>query len=178
MSIFVNPLQLLFFNKTNMANSFNHFLNKFPKVKLPQTLKEEDVRIYSANNDPLPDKLIQEFILPHEGESDDLTEFVPCFRLAGLKDFHAVVFWKAELMNYQYIMVTYEKGGRAIDRRVLAGIVSDGNIIIRSVAQLDADMSILIMSGQTDSKDERYAASQSTTLELELLPDGKMMELV
>ncbi len=160
-----------------MASSFNHFLNKFPKAKLPQTLKEEDVRTYSMDNDPLPDKLIQEYILPHEGETDDLTEFVPCFRLAGLKDFHAVVFWKAELMNYQYIMITYEKGGKAIDRRVLAGIVSDGQIIIRSVARLDTDMSIFIMSGQTDSKDEKYAASQSTTLEIELLPDGRMVEL-
>jgi len=160
-----------------MATTFRHFLDKFPKVNLPQTLSEEDARIYSKDNEPLPDKLIQEFILPNDTEVDDLTEFVPCFKLADTKDFHAVVYWKAGLMNYQYTMLTFDKSGKAIDKKTLAGTISNGIAIVRSVARIDNDMSIYIMSGHTDRDETHFDAAESTTVELELLPDGKMMEL-
>ncbi len=160
-----------------MANNFQHFLKKFPAAKLPQTLAEDDAFQYSSENEPLPDKLVQEFILPLEEDADDLTEFVPCFQIDGLKNFKAVVYWKAGLMNYQYIIVTFGLGGVPIDRRVLAGTFSDGRIITRSVARIDDDMSIFIMSGVTDSAEELFTASESTTIEVELLSDGKMIEL-
>ena len=160
-----------------MALNFRHFLNKFPATKLPVTLSEEDARIYSAENDPLPHKLISEYILPDDPESDELTEYVPCFQIDGLKKFDAVVYWRAGLMNYQYVLMTFEKGGRMIDKKVLAGVFSDGKIISRSVARLDNDMSIQIMSGVTDNAEHRFQASESTTIELEILPDGKIIEL-
>ena len=160
-----------------MATSYQHFLNKFPSVKLPVTLKEEDAHIYSAENEPLPHKLISEYIIPYDNAVDEFTEFVPCFQIADTKNFDAVVYWKAGLLNYQFVILTFGKGGKAIDKKVLAGTFSDGNIITRSVARLDDDMSIFIMSGQADKNDEEYDASKSTTIEIELLPDGKLIEL-
>lgn len=160
-----------------MSANFQHFLNRFPEANLPLTLKEEDAIIYSAENEPIPHKLIDEFILPHELEANELTEFVPCFRINGLKNFDAVVYWRAGLLNYQYIIMTFEKGGKTIDRKVLAGTVSDGNLIVRSVARIDDDMSIYIMSGPSNRSDDLFDASLSTTVELELLPDGKIVEL-
>ena len=161
-----------------MIANFRHFLNRFPQANLPITLKEEDAIIYSAENEPIPHKLIDEFIIPYEPEVNELTEFVPCFRIKGLKNFEAVVYWRAGLLNYQFIMMTFGKGGKTIDRKVLAGTVSDGNIIVRSVARLDDDMSIFIMSGPSNRSDDLFDASLSTTVELELLPDGKIVELV
>ncbi len=161
-----------------MALNYRHFLNKFPPAILPVTLTEEDARLYSSENDPLPHKLISEYILPGDPTSDDLTEYVPCFQLEGLKNFDAVIYWKAGLMNYQYVLMTFEKGGKFIDKKVLAGVFSDGKIISRSVARLDNDRSIQIMSGITDNAEHRFNASESTTIELELLPDGKIIELV
>ncbi|MEO1258352.1 MAG: hypothetical protein AAFZ15_06130 [Bacteroidota bacterium] len=161
-----------------MATSYQHFLDKFPSLKLPVTLKEEDAHTYSAENQPLPHKLIGEFILPYEEEVDEFTEYVPCFKLSGTKNFDAIVYWKAGLLNYQYVMLTLGKGGKAIDKKVIAGTFSDGQIITRSVARIDDDMSIFIMSGQASRTDEKYNASQSTTIELEILPDGKLIELV
>lgn len=160
-----------------MSASYQHFLDRFPEANLPLTLKEEDAIIYSAENEPIPHKLIDEFILPHEPDANELTEFIPCFRIKGLKNFDAVVYWKAGLLNYQYILMTFGKGGKTIDRKVLAGLVSDGNIIVRSVARLDDDMSIFIMSGHSNRSDDLYDAGASTTVELELLPDGNMLIL-
>ena len=80
-------------------------------------------------------------------------------------------------MNYQYVLMTFEKGGKVIDKKVLAGVFSDGKIISRSVARLDDDLSIQIMSGVTDHDEHRFQASESTTIDLELLPDGKIVEM-
>lgn len=158
--------------------SFDRFIQLFPEVKPPFTLSEDEVHTFSQNNIPLPSKLIEDHLLPYEGDYDEMTEFVACMRIPNLKDFHAIIYWKAELLNYQYILATFTMGGKLIDRRVLAGTVSDGNNIVRSVAQVDEDMSITILSGLLGGKEEHYKAATSTTLELELLPDGKVLELV
>ena len=160
-----------------MMSNFNHFLEKFPPVKLPITLSEEDAHVYSTENEPIPHKLIEEFIVPFETDHDEFTEYVPCFRIEGLKNFDAIVYWKAGLLNYQYIMMTFEKGGKTIDRKAVAGTYSDGQSMVRSVAQIEEDMSIIIMSGFSTDEDGIYDASLSTTKEIELLPDGKLVEL-
>lgn len=160
-----------------MPSNFRHFINKFPATLLPLTLSEADAVTFSAANEPLPHKLIKEFILPFELDFDDLTEYVPCVRIKGTKNFEAVIYWKASLMNYQYVLMTFDKKGIPIDKKVIAGTFSDGKKITRSVAQIDDDMSIYIISGQISDRGNQYDASQSTTIELELLPDGKLIEL-
>ncbi|MAT55038.1 MAG: hypothetical protein CMN32_11205 [Saprospirales bacterium] len=108
---------------------------------------------------------------------DELTEFVPCFRIAGIKDFHALVYWKATVMNYQYVLATFTKSGLLIDRAVIAGTFSDGKVITRSFARLDDDWTITIVSGQLEGSEENYDASSSRTIEMDLLPDGKIVPL-
>ena len=97
--------------------SYQHFIQKFPATKLPITLTEESARIFSTENEPLPHKLINEYILPYDEDYDDLTEYVPCMQLEGLKNFDAIIYWKASLMNYQYVLMTFEKGGKAIHKK-------------------------------------------------------------
>jgi hypothetical protein len=160
-----------------MAANFDSFIEKFPEAVIPLTVTEEDSHQYSMDNPPFSERLIDAFIMPIEEEADDMTEFVPCFRLPKLKDHHAMVYWRAGLMNYQYVLVTYSKSGQAIDRRVIAGTFSDGKTITRSVARIDEDHSIYIMTGQTDGSAEIYDAASSRTVELELMPDGRIIEI-
>jgi hypothetical protein len=156
--------------------SFEQFLRIFPEVKLPVSINENSAAEFDRENDPFSERMITEYILPLEEDADEYTEFIPGFRIAGLKEFHAVLYWKAGLMNYQYILATFEKGGKFIDRKVIAGTVSDGNVITRSVARIDDDMTIYIVSGQVEGSQEYYQAGDSTARELELLPDGRMIE--
>lgn len=157
--------------------TFNQFVQKFPEETLPISITEESAFEYSQENEPLPQKAIDDFILPMEEDTDDLTEFVPGFRIPGLKDIHAIVYWKAGLLNYQYVLATFEKSGKLIDRQVIAGTISDGHSIVRTVARIDEDMTIYMVSGMTEGSEEEYDASQSTAKEMELLPDGRMIEL-
>ncbi|MBI1224113.1 MAG: hypothetical protein GC192_02650 [Bacteroidetes bacterium] len=157
--------------------TFNQFLQIFPEEKLPISITEENASVFSVENEPLPHKAVEDFILPIEPDVDEMTEFVPGFRIEGLKDAHAILYWKAGLLNYQYVLATFENSGKLIDRQVIAGTVSDGVSIVRTVARIDEDMTIYMVSGMAEGSENDYDADKSTARELELLPDGRMIEL-
>ncbi|MCO6493984.1 MAG: hypothetical protein J5I98_36530 [Phaeodactylibacter sp.] len=158
--------------------SFSHFLEKFPEVELPVTLAEEAHHAFSLRNDPLPPMMIEQFILPlEEREMDDYTEFVPCMKIPETHDFHAIIYWRAGLMNYQYTLACFTKKGELIDKRVIAGTFSDGHTLTNSVATIDEDWTISIVSGQTRSGEKDYDASSSTAYQLELLPEGQIVNI-
>jgi len=157
--------------------TFNQFIQKFPEENLPISINEESASTFSQENEPLSQKAITEFILPIEGDADELTEFVPGFRIAGLKDVTALLYWKAGLLSYEYVLATFEKSGKLIDRQVIAGTVSDGRGIVRTFARIDEDKTIYMVSGMVEGSEDEYDASNSTARELELLPDGRMIQL-
>lgn len=160
-----------------MRTHFEHFVGLFPEIELPVTLGEDRVHDFSAHNAALPQRLIETYLVPAEADVDDLTEFVPCFRIAGTKDFYAIVYWRAGLMSYQYVLATFTKEGALIDRAVVAGTYSDGRRITRSYGRLDSDWTITIISGQTTGSSEDYDASSSRAVELDLQPNGTISAL-
>ncbi len=161
--------------------SFDVFVDKFPEIKLPVSLSEEQASEFAGINDPLPERLIREHLQPTAqmyGDFDDeLTEYVPCLRIPDLTDFIALVVWRASLEGYRYILHTFERGGKVIDRAVIGGTFWEGGVITRSVARIDEDLTIYIVSGQTTGEFEGFDPASSTTRELEILPDGKIVEL-
>lgn len=162
-------------NPKQQSVKFVHFLEKFPEIDMPITLGEETHHHFSRNNDPLPGLMISQYILPLEENLDELTEFVPCFSIKGTDNFHAIVYWRAGLMNYQYILAAFTKKGLLIDKRVIAGTFSDGKVLTQSVATIDEDWIISIASGQSENESTEYTAASSTAYQLELLPDGKIV---
>jgi hypothetical protein len=160
-----------------MSAKFNAYLRKFPELELPLTIDESSIHTFTQENEPLSVQMVEEFIMPYEIEEvDDLTEYVPCFRIANTKEFQAVVYWRAGLMSYQYVLSTFEKNGKFIDQRTLAGTYSNGKIVTNSVARIDEDWTIYVITGQMEDEKALYDASKSKTVELELLPDGKIVD--
>jgi len=156
--------------------SFGHFLEKFPEIKLPVILAEEAHHSFSQKNDPLPAIMVEQFLLPIEQkETDEFTEFVPCLKIPETHDFHAIIYWRAGLMDYRYTLATFSKKGELIDKRVIGGTYSDGKTLITSVATLDEDWTIYIASGQ--SQQGQFDATESTAYQLELLPEGFIINL-
>lgn len=153
------------------------FLEQFPEVKLPITLTDESSRIFSQSNEPFPQRMIEQYLIPlEEDEVDEFTEFVPCFRIPETYDFHAVVYWVAHLLNYQFVLLTVGKEGQLIDKKVIAGTFYDGKALTTTVATIDEDWTILMVSGQSTS-DTNYDASGTRTQKLELLPEGQIIIL-
>lgn len=159
--------------------SFDHFLERFPEVKLPLSLGEDSHHDFSRSNEPLNKLMIQQYILPlDDGPVDEYTEFIACVRIPETYEFHAIIYWKAGLMTYQYSLVTFTKKGLLIDKRVIAGTFSDGKMLTKSMATIDEDWIIYVVSGQASSSKSAYDASSSTAYKLELLPDGKIINIV
>lgn len=153
--------------------SFDGFLKKFPEVAPPLTLGEKTHMEFSKHNPPLSDIEINEYIRSYETEEpDEFTEYVACFRIPDLKNFQALVYWRAGLMDYRYLLATYNKKGELISRRVIAGLYSDGASLTQSVATIDSDWVIAIGTGQSDAVTGRFEIDNSTIYELELMPDG------
>ena len=157
---------------------FIDFLERFPEVKLPVFLGTDSHHDFSRKNEPLPQVMVDLFLLPFEEDGrDEFTEFVPCFRIPETYEFYAIVYWKASLMNYQYTMMTFTKKGDIIDRKVIAGTFSDGQTLTQSVAHVDEDWTINIVSGQNEVTLSEYDAATSTTNQLELLPEGTIIKI-
>ena len=152
--------------------SFEHFLDKFPEIELPITLSDDSAIEFSKNNDPLPSQMIQEFI---DDQEDEFTEYIACLRIPKTLDIHAIIYWKAALLNYQYILATYTKNGKLIDKSVIAGTYSDGKSLTKSVATIEEDWIIYIVSGQSAANASTYDPTTSNAFNLELLTTGEII---
>lgn len=154
--------------------SFSAFLKAFTVQELPVILTEESISDFERLNDPLAQVLINAFIEPESEDPDAFTEFVPCFKLPGTEDFHAVVYWKGELMKYQYFMTTFDNKGNQIANAVIGGIQSDGKIVVRSVATIDENMIIHIVEGEQPASETQYVHNQSRAYQMEVNKSGEI----
>jgi hypothetical protein len=157
---------------------FEAFIAAFPPVTLPLMLTEESIHHFNKENKPFPALMVDQYLAPLEGlkEMDEFTEFIPCFTIEDTADFIAVVYYKAELLNHQYVLATFTKKAEVIDKRVIAGTFSDNQTLITSVATINEDWEVIIVSGRQPANEPyRFDPSKSTTQQLEILPVGKII---
>jgi hypothetical protein len=158
---------------------FDIFINHFPEIDLPVTLSSGIHLVFSRENKPLPQEFIQVFLEDiDQHKKTEFTEFVPCFRLPHLNDFIALVFWRADLMEYEYILVTFEKNGRLIDKRVIGGTKSNGETMLSRVATIDEDLIIFVAEGIGNLDEQHYEANSSNIFHFEILPSGDILQMI
>lgn len=157
----------------NTQIRFADFLDRFEEVEWPVVLTEESYQEFSRQNRPLPQLLIEAFLSPFE-HIDEHTEFIPCLKWEITKDIMALVYWKAGLLNYSYILAIYNPLGYQIDRQAIAGADYDTAKVVRRVATIVTDRSIHVLEGAEDLKTgtfdpldtDRYAMEISDTGEI------------
>ena len=148
-------------------------------LELPFTFSDEAVRTISKETPPLPGRVIEQFILPVEpGQADELTEFIACLRLPDADNYVGVVYWRADLAQYHYTLVTFNlKTQEMIDRMVVAGTSYDGEELIQTNAILTEALLIYQVSGQGTGADYDYRAANSTARRFQITESGKIVEL-
>ncbi len=162
-----------------MSNAFSAFIERFPLIPMPVVLGEDTHHIFSQENKPLPEILCAQFIQPFEenaAEARELVEYVPCFAIEGTSHFAAVVWWKAGLLVYEYVLATFTPKGELIDRRVIAYTRVSGDKVQRAMATIDEDWNIFIAEGEASSLDDSFDPTTSRMREMELMPDGRIIE--
>lgn len=155
--------------------SFDAFLAYFPEIELPVTLNDETQVEFSRVNTPFHQQVVEEFLIPLNEQHNELTEYVPCFKVPETFQFHAVVYWMASPLNYQYCLVTFTKEGELIDKKVLAGTYSSEGTLTKAVATFDEDWIISVATGQNNRSDLDYDPKSSKIFKLELLPEGTII---
>jgi hypothetical protein len=164
---------------TSKKIDFKHFLRFFPEVELPILLSEDLHHTFITENEPLPITLVEEFIHPNHPEfaHDDMTEFVACFRLPNTVDFIALVYWKAALLEYEYVLVTYDMKGNRIDRQIIGGTKAQGGIVTQRVASIQENYEILIAIGEATYESNNttlFDATSGETYRLQIIGDGSI----
>ena len=158
--------------------SFPQFIAKFPEIALPVTLTEESHHHFSRTNSPLSMGMVVDFLQPiEELEFDEFTEFIPCLRLPATHGFHAIIYWRAGLMDYENTLATFDKKGAFIDKKVIAGTKIHSGALIRSVVTIDPDWLIYIVIGKSDPDETILAASNHRSLNMELLATGEIITI-
>lgn len=127
-----------------------------------------------TNTKPIPEDLIQSFIFPLEGdESDTFTEFIPIGRLVDTKGFHALVYWRAALMQYEFILATYALDGSPVSHAIVGGIRQDKEGMLHSVAVIHDDFTITIAEGLAQpAVDDIALAGNAHTYRMIIGQDG------
>ena len=155
--------------------SFQDFINAFPETELPIDLTEDTQSVFSKENKPLSKQMIEEFIVPIDDAIDEFTEYIPCFRFPRTKDFHAIVLWKAGLMNYEYFIITFDKKGNLIEKKMVAGTQVKGDALLRTVTTIKEDWTIASVVGVVSANDDlAYDPATSLDSMLELTQDGRI----
>ena len=130
-----------------MKVTFANYLSRFPEVAPPVTLRDDSNHDFEAN-DPLQAEMIEQYITRYEVvEMDEFTEYLACFRLPKSGGYQTLVYWKAGLLNYDFVIATYKKDGNMIDKKAIAGIKVVGQNISRSIATINEDLAINIAEG-------------------------------
>jgi hypothetical protein len=162
------------FLKKERNIGFDQFVDFFPEIELPVTLTEESSLDFSRLNTPFKGEAIAKFIIPIEAETDEFTEYLPCFRLKNTGDIHVLVYWKASLLNYEYKMVTFSKEGSLIDGKVIASTITNKETIVRTVSTIDEDWVIHTVAGQQEVESTTIN-KESKSYTLELLGTGEII---
>jgi hypothetical protein len=158
--------------------TFPQFVAKFPPVAPPATLGEDTHHVFSRENETLPPEMIHDFIHPTEGdtvEDDEFTEYVPCFAIDNTERFLALVWWKAGLLTYEYVLATFTAKGQLIARRVIAYTLLTENRIRRAVATIDEEHGILIAEGESRNENDEFDPTTSKTYTLEIMDNGEIV---
>lgn len=161
-----------------MTTYFKQFLGKFQEGVPPITLSDDTHHVFSLENEPLSEKMIADFITKYEPkEIDEFTEYVPCFRLPKRNDMVTLVYWKAGLLTYDYLLATFSaKTSSMIDKKVIAGTkVLDNKTVKRTVAVIGEDYSVTTAEGleintvfdASNSVPHRYIISEDGFVEQE-----------
>lgn len=159
--------------------TFSDFVERFPEVDLPVNLTSESIFAIDKENLPLPEEMILAFLGEIEAHDfDEFTEYIPCFRLKETHQFTAVVYWKAQLLQYQYILATFDQKNEFIKSAVIAGTQTDGDEILQSVAHIDEDWVIQILEGKSKIESEQYDPNQSKSYNMEILATGEIIFLL
>ncbi|HHB78687.1 MAG TPA: hypothetical protein ENK85_05595 [Saprospiraceae bacterium] len=154
--------------------TFEQFLHVFPEVELPVTLTESLHHELEKANSPFAQVILLSYVQPADmGEIDEYTEYMPGFKVTTEKAFKAVVFWKAGLMVYEYILATFTPKGELIASAVISRVEAKDGVITQAATVITQEWVIYVSEGKVVT--DEFDATQSINYSYEVLPNGEIV---
>ncbi len=154
----------------NLVKQTEDLIELFPTVEPPITISDEIIIQFSSANKPIPGELIAKF-MPLWGDLDEYSEIVPCCQIETAHKFHILIYWKGSLLAHQYFLATINEDGNLINKKVIAGMISNGDSVRKSVATIDKDLCVYTVVGESDGKNT-FDPTNTNNFQFEVLPDG------
>jgi hypothetical protein len=159
-----------------MTNREAHeMLDFFPLVEPPITLSPDNITEISKVNKPLPQDF-QHYILENwEEHFDEFSEIIPCLQMPREEEYFSLIYWKANLLSHEYVLVTLDtRSFEILSRKIIAGVKSDGERVIQSVANISEDNTIQVMIGEMKPNTTIFDPMTSSAISMEILPGGNI----
>ncbi len=153
---------------------FKDFLAQFSEIELPISIHSETIREIEAEQEPLNAAWIYHFILDQKN-ADDFTEFSACFHIKEIKEFHAIIYWEASLEGNAYFLATFDKKGKLIDHKLIAGTVYLEDGVKQLVCTIAKDWSIHRGEGQLGSLGQIVHTEPKITF-MQISKEGEIVE--
>ncbi|MBP6184859.1 MAG: hypothetical protein KA479_07935 [Saprospiraceae bacterium] len=151
-------------------------LRYFPEVPLPVTVTDSSRDAFEQTNKPLPEMLSALFIEQWEGEvPDEFTEYLPGFHFRTKKQY-GMVYWKAALLHYTYVLVLLDPDGVFLDRLVLAETDATSGTIRQGAAMISEDFEIFMVESALDATDIIGDPTQTITERWIITDEGRFRE--
>lgn len=154
---------------------FAVFLERFTLIEPPVQLDDTSYQDINALSEPFPGILVSTFI-KRTGSEEDLAEYVPVFRLPDLPGIISLVFWRAGILQYDYILGTYTPEGDLIDQKVISSTIYSDDKTIKSIAKFDEEGLITVVEGIEDTRTGVMIAANSKQLFFEILENGNIQQ--
>lgn len=135
------------------------FVESLEELSLPILLSTELQDEISGLNNPLPSAIVEAYLKPDYENWDEYTEMIPVGKIS-LESSLMVLFWKAHLLEYDFLLVGFSPNGSLVDRKRIAGTkVDESGHISETVASIEEDLLIFM----AQSKDANKVQSSETT---------------
>lgn len=156
---------------------FNQFVQQVPLAEIPLVLSGELQKQLTSLADPLPMPVIED-LMPWEATLDDMTEILVVARFEQEEGFQAILYWKAELLTYSFILATYDHKGEVIDHEIIAGTEYNNQSIKESVAIIEDDWMIFAAEGSDQIRgDLSFEAKNSRKSNFMVEKDGRITKI-
>jgi len=154
---------------------FAEFIEFFPALKPPFSLLP-DLEQIPSDPVPLPEILLDTYILPFEGdEVDEYTEYIPYGKIEGTKNYHALIYWKAGVLKYEFILATYSPDGHPTSHAIIGGIRYEEEGTIHSVAIVNEDLRITIAEGLAEDNSRSPQLQDTQSYFMAIRPSGEII---
>lgn len=155
---------------------FQQFAQFFPKVELPITLHAEAHHAFSQHNQPLPQPCIEKWLINENEEPSPFVEYLPCFEIQNLEDCRGLVYWKADLLQYEYHLCTFDKESKLVQTKIIAGSKTNGDSIIQRIATIEEDGIILVAEGQSSVQHPNQEMQNRSDFHFEIMAGGDILQ--